>query len=334
MWAYFRANLEPILTFFSFRPIPWALRWRMLAFLPGFTLINSMKYLPWVFSSAYKTVYIPSSHGAHKIRAIVFEPKYSPSKPSPTKPRPLHFTVHGGAFLAGLAEHNADLADTICKETGAVVVSVQYRGGPRYPFPAAHDDVDDALTYFITKGVEIYNLDVNNVTVSGLSAGGNLALSACEAHPGKIAAGAVAYAAVDVRLAPWEKPIPPNFPTKDPLSWLLPLFHAYAGLNSEKYKSDERLHPILAPVEKLPRDMLFVIPCVDILLHEQTVFVERLKKETEGTGRKVESVFYEKDIHGWIELPASVRNQETAEDALRRMVAFLKESNEKGGWKW
>ncbi|EPS39903.1 hypothetical protein H072_6325 [Dactylellina haptotyla CBS 200.50] len=279
--------------------------------------------------------YIPSEHGTHQIRCIVFEPRYGPSSPSKTKPRPLHFTVHGGAFLPAVAEQNADIAHRICNETGAVVVSVQYRGAPRYAYPAAHDDVDDALAYFLTPtAVGKFNLDPNNITISGLSAGVNLGLSAAQKYPGKIKAAVSWCGAVDLRLPPWEKPKPAGFPKSDPLAFMLPLFDAYVAAEREKYKNDPRLHVILASVDKLPTDMLFLIPMVDILLHEETEFVNRLKKETEGTDRRIEGVFYEGELHGFPELAGIVSDFKKAEDSFQRAIKFLKGSNEKGGWKW
>jgi hypothetical protein len=62
--------------------------------------------------------------------------------------------------------------------------------------------------------------------------------------------------------------------------------------------------------------MMFVVPKMDILLHEQTVFVERLKEEAAAINRglavqdssesrvqpyRIESRFDEGQIHGWLE---------------------------------
>ncbi|KAK6509777.1 hypothetical protein TWF481_004507 [Arthrobotrys musiformis] len=335
MLSLISANLQPIFTLFTLRPVPFTYRWRYLAFTPGFWLINAMKYLPWIFSSAYRTYHIPSTHGGPQIRVIVFEPVYGPSSPSKSKPRPLHFTVHGGAFLPGLAEQNADLAQRVCKNTGAVTVSVQYRGAPRYTYPTAHDDVDDALAYFLSEeAAKKFNLDLNNVTVSGLSAGVNLSLSASMNHIGGIKAAVSFCGVVDLRIPPWEKPKPSGFPASNPIAFLEPVFDSYAGPLRPKYTDDPRLNIILAAADKLPRDMLFIVPEVDILLREETDLIERLKKETEGTDRIVEAVFYEGELHGFPELPGIVSDPVKCEDAWRRMDEFLRQSNEKGGWKW
>lgn len=88
---------------------------------------------------------------------------------------------------------------------------------------------------------------------------------------------------------------------------------AYAGPAREKNLTNPLLHPILADIECMPRNMMFVVPKMDILLHEQTVFVERLKKEAAAVNRgfvdqrsrlqpyRIESRFDEGQIHGWLE---------------------------------
>ena len=58
------------------------------------------------------------------------------------------------------------------------MVSVTYRLAPRHPFPAAHDDVADALAWLVQNGASEFEVDTRIVTVSGFSAGANLALGA------------------------------------------------------------------------------------------------------------------------------------------------------------
>ncbi|KAK6812299.1 hypothetical protein RU639_011886 [Aspergillus parasiticus] len=143
------------------------------------------------------------------------------------------------------------------------------------------------------------------------------------------------YAPVDLRLSPWEKPKPANYPENDPLAFVLPLMDAYAGSERERYRDSPILHPILADIESLPRNMLFLCAKVDLLLHEQTMFMNRLKDEATALNRKIEGpqetsqdhsssgedrvplasefesgarspyniegMFFDDQIHGWIE---------------------------------
>lgn len=113
---------------------------------------------------------------------------------------------------------------------------------------------------------------------------------------------------VDFRIPPWKKPRPPNFPKTDPLFWLEPLFDSYAG-GSESLqalrKHDSRLSPILKDASELPRHILFIVGAIDILLHEQLTFIERLKRDVESADangtRVIESIVFDNGFHGWLE---------------------------------
>jgi hypothetical protein len=93
---------------------------------------------------------------------------------------------------------------------------------------------------------------------------------------------------------------------------------AYAGPERAKYIKNPLLHPILADIETLPRNMSIVGGKVDILLHEQTVFAKRLEEEAEAINQgakssinskgetvddlyHIESEFFDNQIHGWLE---------------------------------
>ena len=93
---------------------------------------------------------------------------------------------------------------------------------------------------------------------------------------------------------------------------------AYAGPERAKYIANPLLHPILADIEDLPRNMMIIGGKVDILLHEQMTFVKRLEEELEVIKQKtktsvdargdpargeyhIQSEFCDNQIHGWLE---------------------------------
>ncbi|MBB5390083.1 MULTISPECIES: alpha/beta hydrolase [unclassified Herbaspirillum] len=84
---------------------------------------------------------------------------------------------HGGGFVLGSVELMDDIVRKLCRDTGAVVVSADYRLAPEHPFPAAHDDAL-AATRWALKNVETLGGDPLRVAVAGESAGANLATSA------------------------------------------------------------------------------------------------------------------------------------------------------------
>lgn len=118
---------------------------------------------------------------------------------------------------------------------------------------------------------------------------------------------------MNLRLKPSEKPRPldamgrDRLPEKDPAAALLPLMDAYAECAREEHIDDARMSPMLAKLETLPRDALLIVPAVDILVHEQLTFAERVREEIEadpegkGKGRSFEAEVFEEGFHGWTE---------------------------------
>lgn len=110
---------------------------------------------------------------------------------------------------------------------------------------------------------------------------------------------------IDLRTPSAEKPKPPNFPKKDPLEIFMPLFDAYARPARANNMANPRFAPILSDVERLPNDMLLIIAGIDILAHEQLIFVDRIRKDIDerdkGGRRRVEAKVYDKGFHGWLE---------------------------------
>jgi acetyl esterase/lipase len=82
--------------------------------------------------------------------------------------------IHGGGFVIGSidAEHAGAALTAI--DTGAVVVSVEYRLAPEHPYPAGLDDCYAALC-FVHAEADALGVDPARVALVGASAGGGLA---------------------------------------------------------------------------------------------------------------------------------------------------------------
>jgi acetyl esterase len=107
---------------------------------------------------------------------------------------------HGGGWVAGDLETHDRQARLLAIETGAVVVSVDYRRPPEVRFPGAFEDGFAALRDVVARIAE-FGGDRDRVGVAGDSAGGNLAAAAaiaCRDAGIKLAAQLLVYPVTDV----------------------------------------------------------------------------------------------------------------------------------------
>ncbi|KAF2269158.1 alpha/beta-hydrolase [Lojkania enalia] len=334
-----------------FSSLPWSQRWRLLPLVPINLLAALITSPSWLFNHSYTVLYIPTRSGPR--RCLVYKPP-ALSAPSAAgsasegkeagRLRPLHIDIHGGGFLGGLAEANARWCNFLASRTNAVVISCQYRAAPRHTFPAAHNDIEDILSWILTHAESHFGADRELLTLGGSSAGGSLALSAAmwlhlQKERGSVieVLALVAFCpALDFRIKPEDKPKPSNFPAKDPLAFLVPLFDAYAGPARMQNLTNPRLNPIIADKNSLPRNVLLIVAGIDILMYEQLAFVERVRRECEEEGdteRRVEAKVFEKGFHGWIELPKSILEEERME-AFEACVRVIRDVHRAHGWKY
>ncbi|MGI8335642.1 alpha/beta hydrolase [Actinomadura scrupuli] len=95
-------------------------------------------------------------------------------RPDRDLPAPTIVFFHGGGFVIGDLDTHDNHCRWLCRETGAVVVSVGYRRAPEWPFPApVHDCV--AAVRWAAAEVGVLGGLPGRIAVAGDSAGGNLA---------------------------------------------------------------------------------------------------------------------------------------------------------------
>jgi acetyl esterase len=123
---------------------------------------------------------------------------------------------HGGGWVAGDLETHDRQARLLAIETGAVVVSVDYRRPPETRFPGAFEDAF-AATRDVIGRIGEFGRDGSRVGVAGDSAGGNLAGAvaiACREAGIKLAAQLLVYPVTDVAGAYADAEINARFPSR------------------------------------------------------------------------------------------------------------------------
>ncbi|MCA9102526.1 MAG: alpha/beta hydrolase [Planctomycetales bacterium] len=94
------------------------------------------------------------------------------------EPRPVLVMIHGGALMLGNREGIDRRVRDAMLAAGFVVVSIDYRLAPETQLPEIIADVEDAFAWLRKDGTRLFQADVDNVVVTGGSAGGYLTLTA------------------------------------------------------------------------------------------------------------------------------------------------------------
>jgi acetyl esterase len=118
-----------------------------------------------------KDLVIPSSAGHLTTRLYVPHQNLA-------LPAPVLLYCHGGGFVAGSLDNYDTALGALANRAACLVVSVAYRLAPEHPYPAANEDVWDALKW-LSRATEI-NADPQRIAVGGDSAGGLLAAWAAQ----------------------------------------------------------------------------------------------------------------------------------------------------------
>ena len=95
--------------------------------------------------------------------------------PSHAAGLPVLLYLHGGGFTIGSVESHDTVCRVLARQSGAAVLSLDYRLAPEHRFPTAVHDAWDALHWLAGEGAAALGLDGTRLAVGGDSAGGTLA---------------------------------------------------------------------------------------------------------------------------------------------------------------
>ncbi|CCH01863.1 Alpha/beta hydrolase fold-3 domain protein [Fibrella aestuarina BUZ 2] len=209
---------------------------------------------------------------------------YRPADAPANRPTPIIYHIHGGAWVAGDLETHDKICRRLCHDAQAVVVAVQYRRPPEYPYPAGNDDILAVLNWIQAKRSTLSQK--GPLILLGDSAGGDLAAATClrnatAARPVPIAAQLLINPALDVR---------PGSPT----------FKAYElvirwGLPDLAKASDPFVSPLAATDQQLK-----ALPPTSIVVSEQDEIREdgvQLHRRLQAVGVKTALFEQEKIGH-------------------------------------
>jgi acetyl esterase len=203
---------------------------------------------------------------------------------------------HGGGHVICSLDTHDHVCRNLCRESGGVVISVDYAMGPEQPFPEGVEDCFAALRWVADHGRAL-GIDPARIAVGGDSAGGNLAavvaLMARDAGGPAIAAQALVYPVVDYRggTPSYERYGKGYGPLEtDTVDWFRRYYFA-----DDADMDDWRAAPHLAPSHaNLPPALVLLAEC-DVLHDEGVAYARQL----EAAGVAVEAITYPGMIHAF-----------------------------------
>ncbi|KAJ9664597.1 hypothetical protein H2201_005109 [Coniosporium apollinis] len=261
---------------------------------------------------------------------------------------PVLVNFHGGGFTIGNAGDDARWATAVVDIVDAVVVSVDYRLAPRYPFPTAVEDGVDAILYLILNAEEL-DIDPNRIGVSGFSAGGNLAFTVplrlreelqrrrgrgaqallpayLAGNEGKVVVIVSWYPVTDFATSTRDERRKSNVrPDRELPKFMTNLFDAsYLYPPQQVSLSDLYLSPAVAPHEvlrELPEDIIIYSCEWDGLRAEAERFQRHLVEEL---GKRVRYNVVPGVQHAWDRSPNPFKSSPVAEQAYREACIEMK----------
>jgi acetyl esterase len=114
-----------------------------------------------------KIINVPNLYDGHEIELRIFGNLTG-------EPKPAIYSIHGGGYIFSAAEVSDDKNWIMAQDNDCIIVAVEYRKAPEVPFPKPLEDCYSGLFWLYNEGAKI-GVDVNNIILTGESAGGGLA---------------------------------------------------------------------------------------------------------------------------------------------------------------
>jgi acetyl esterase len=232
---------------------------------------------------------------------------YSPKGKGPF---PVIVYFHGGGWVIADKEVYDGGARGLCKASGAIIVSVDYRRSPEVRFPAAWDDAFAAYRWVAANALSI-NGDAAQLALAGESAGGNLAMAtaiAARDHGGTQPLTVLAVYPVaqtgDMQTASYVDSANATPLNKAMIGWFVDKLLATAA-----DKSDPRLDLVHADLANLP-PVTIINAAIDPLRSDGEMLEAALKSAGVAVTRKV----YDGVTHEFFGMSAVVKKAKDAQE--------------------
>ncbi|MDF2906959.1 MAG: hypothetical protein K0R34_2280 [Herbinix sp.] len=227
---------------------------------------------------------------------------------------------HGGGWVVGNIDTYTNICANMAKQTGHIVISVDYRLAPEFKFPTAPEDCY-AVTKEIYDNADLFDVKQEDITLIGDSAGGNLAavVSMMARDRGTFlpARQILLYPSVD---SDHSENSPYRSVIENGTDFLLTTKRICDFIDLYKGNDEDLENPYLAPIrcEDLSHqpDTLIVTAEYDPLRDEGEAFGKKLY----DFGNQVEVYRMKDALHGFISLPKHFIHVKRSYELINRFL--------------
>ncbi len=225
---------------------------------------------------------------------------------------PAFVFFHGGGWVVGDLDTHDAVCRQIARESGAIVIAVDYRLAPEHIFPAASDDAWSATTWIAAHAGDL-GIDPARIAVGGDSAGGGLAASvalmARDSRKLRLALQALVYPVLDLRAETdsYSRYAEGYLLTRAAMKWYIA---QYAP--TPEAVNDWHASPLLAPWVHSVAPALIITAEMDPLVDEGESYARRLR----GARVPVDYQVVAGMIHGFLTMGGKV-------DAANRVITTI-----------
>ena len=236
--------------------------------------------------------------------------------PRPDIQKPVLVFIHGGGHMCGSVELYDGITRRLADTTEHLIVSIDYRLAPEFPYPCGLDDCL-AVTGHLDVLLKDFQVDLDNISLVGDSAGGALASTiAYQDKTNKFSGLILIYPSLDYTLST------PSYETLA-TSYLLETekivwyFNQYFSAGEDRKNASPLFFPDL---DQMPKT-LTLAAAFDPLVDEGKLFHEKL------INAGVESEYHEGKnlIHCFLNL--EVLNPNLIDQSYKTMSDFLKRAS-------
>ncbi len=238
-------------------------------------------------------------------------------RPEGEGPVPTVVFLHGGGFVLGDLVSYDPVARRLCRDTGAAVLSVDYRLAPEHPFPAGVTDAVSVARWAAEHTDELGGSPV--LAVAGDSAGGTLGAVVAQELGERLTAQLLVYPSVDKRRVEYPSRGENGRGLGLDLSTMAWFTQLYLG-GTDAADEDPRLSPIAGDLTGLA-PALVVTAEFDPLRDEGERYADALRE----AGNRVELLRCDGMIHGFFTFAAlSTAADGFVAETYRRFAAMLR----------